>query len=99
MGIAGGGVLICAFGLGVAQGVARFVEFQRQLGIEDHGIELIAGRKITVAFHQFVFGIYRFGRALGVQAYDVLENDRIAGLANRVIGFGGNDQSEGLKIG
>ena len=57
--IAVAGVLLGSFGLSDAQRIARFKEFQRQLGIQNHGIELVAGGNVAAALHQFVFRVQR----------------------------------------
>src|ERR1700690_4589973 len=93
------GVLFRSLRLRDAQSVPRLEEFQRQLGIKNHRIEFVPGWNVAAALHQFVLGVDRFGRSLGILANDILDNHQITGLSNRVIRFGGNDQSKSLKIG
>ena len=91
--IAVSGVLFGAFRLRDAHRIARFEEFQWQLGIQNHGIKLVAGGNIAAALHQFVLRIDGFDCALGVFANDIFEHHHIAGLPNRIIRFRGNDQA------
>jgi len=67
-------VLLRTFGLSDADRIPRFEEFQRQVRVQDHGIELVAGGNIPTPFHEFIFGIHGFGRTLGVVAYYVLKH-------------------------
>ena len=96
--IAVAGVLLGTLGLSDAQRIARFEEFQRQLGIQNHGVELVAGGNVAAALHQFVLCVHCLGGSLGVFANHVLEHDHIAGLANGVVRLRSDDQSERLKI-
>ena len=97
--IAVAGVLLGSFGLRDAQGVARFKELQRQLGVQNHGVEFVAGGNIAAAFHEFILRVHCFGGSLGVLANHVFKHHDIAGLPHRIIRFRGDDQSESLKVG
>ncbi len=97
--IAVAGVRLGSFGLRDAQGIARFKEFQRQLGIQNHRIEFVAGGNVAAAFQKFILCVHRFGSSLGILADDVFEHHDVAGLSNRIVRFRGDDQSEGLKVG
>jgi hypothetical protein len=93
------GVGVGALGLRNAQGVARFEEFERQPGIQNHGIELVAGRDVAAALQEVVLGVHRLDSPLGVLADYVFEHDYVTGLANRIIRFRSDHQRESLKIG
>ena len=97
--VAVSGVLFGAFRLRDPQRVACFKEFQWQLGIHDHRVELVAGRNVAAALHQFVLRIDGFDRAFSVLANNIFEYHHVAGLPNRIIRFCGNDQGERLQIG
>ena len=97
--IAVAGVLLGSLGLSDAQSIARFKEFQRQPGVQNHRVEFVAGGNVATALHEFVLCIYRFRGSLGAFANYILKHNRVAGLTHGIIRFCGNDQSEGLKVG
>jgi hypothetical protein len=97
--IAIGSILLGAFGFSDAQGVTRLKEFQRQLGVQNHWVELVAGGNVPPAFHQLVLCVHRFRSSLGFLANYILENHDVAGLANRIVRLCSDNQSESLKIG
>jgi len=86
-------------GLRDAQGIPRLEEFQWQSGIQYDGIKFVAGGNVATALHQFVLGIDRFGGPLGGVAHHVLKHNYVARLAHGIIRFGGDNQSESLKVG
>ena len=86
-------------GLRDAKGIARFEEFQWQPGIQNHGVELVAGGNVAATLHEFVLRIYRLGSSPGVIPNHVLKHHDVAGLPHGIIRFCGNNQSEGLKVG
>src|SRR5580693_1386408 len=61
-------VLLRSLRLRDAQGIPRLEKFQGQVGIQDDRIELVAGRDVAAALHQFVLRIHRFAGSLGVFA-------------------------------
>ena len=93
------GVGLGSLGLRDAQGVAGFKKFQRQFGIQNDRIELVTGGDVAAAFQKFILGVHRLDGPLGILADHVFEHHHVAGLPHRIIRFGGDDQSEGLKIG
>ena len=93
------GVGLGSLGLRDAQSIARFEELQWQLGIQNHGIEVVARGDVGASLHEFVLGAYFLSRSLGVFTDDVFEHDHIARLPDCVVWLCSNDQSERLKVG
>ena len=100
------GVLVARVGISLrslrlsdAQSIPRFVEFQRQIGVQHHGVELVASGKVTPTFHEFVLRIYILTGPLGVRTDHIFKNDDVAGLPNGIVRFRGDDKSEGLQVG
>ena len=89
--IAVAGIFFCSFGLSDAQRIPRFIEFQWQLGIQDHGVEFVAAGNVAAALNEVILCIDRFSSSLRVLANDVFEHHDVAGLPHGIIRFCGND--------
>src|SRR5205814_9822253 len=89
--IAVAGITLGSVGFSNTHGVARFKEFEWQVGVQNYRIEFIATRNVAAALQKFILGIHRLSRAFGVLANYVFEHDDIAGPTHGIIRFRGND--------
>ena len=96
--IAVAGVLLGSLGLRDTQCIASFEEFQRQLGIQNHRVEPVAGRNVAAAFEKVMLGIECFGSSLGISANYVFKHYDVARLAHGIVRFRRDDQSECLEV-
>src|SRR4029077_7819335 len=96
--VAGGSVAFGAGGFRDSQGIAGLKEFERQFGVQDDGIEFVAGGNVAAAIDEFKLGIHDFGSADSIRANGVLENYEVARAADGVVRLRSYDHRESLEV-
>ena len=97
----GKSVLAAAGIAGDANGVARFKEVTRGLGIDaEYGVFDFGVRgRVDAAAKEFVGSVNVFNFAAARDGNRIFKDHHVSGLRHGEIGFGRNDQSEGLHVG